>query len=558
MNEHLNSAHRDALELLQIVDGVCGRDRINYTIGAATLIYHARSLPFSESVPAIYISLLYPDFCRLRESLERYCTENAGFSLHGYFNTPQFQSLDLWFVKHSRVQLSQCRKQEEFYYGTKLVVTPLFYAGGTKRRWLQIYRRYRLAICALNSAAVLPKKPLHSYIKLSKKRILQNYLLKRRGEFSIRKLEMELGAEPFSRYVLYPFMVPRDSRNPNSVSWVVKKCSVKATADLWKNIKRITFEGVECSCVADSNRIIECFPAYFVEEATGRSKSQILLNGTENLRRIQLVQVELLTEFDRICRRNSLRYNISFGTLLGAARHKGFIPWDDDIDVTMPWEDYEKLDSAMRRDLDKEKYFYRTPESEANNHLIFKHLERRGTLYTKTGRMKLNQQIGVFIDIFPMYPAAPNVFFDWFHARICRFWRTALWATVGAESEKRLLKRLYYRQIAKFGNKKSYEKFLKAAVYFRNKKGRLKFWIAMDRNPYNVALVEMCNYDFPIELEFEGRMFLAPKNYEAVLNYCFGLDWRRYPSPEERVSLHNAVIEIGNLYEFEKSEENIV
>ena len=56
----------------------------------------------------------------------------------------------------------------------------------------------------------------------------------------------------------------------------------------------------------------------------------------------------------------------------------------------------------MEKELDSTLYYYRTPQNEKNNHLIFKHLERKNTLYTKSGRGKLENQIGVFIDIFPL------------------------------------------------------------------------------------------------------------------------------------------------------------
>lgn len=61
------------------------------------------------------------------------------------------------------------------------------------------------------------------------------------------------------------------------------------------------------------------------------------------LREIQLEELSLLSYFDEFCNRNRLKYSLVYGTLIGAARHKGFIPWDDDIDVAMPRPDYEKL-----------------------------------------------------------------------------------------------------------------------------------------------------------------------------------------------------------------------
>ena len=60
-------------------------------------------------------------------------------------------------------------------------------------------------------------------------------------------------------------------------------------------------------------------------------------------KQVWAIEIDLLIEFDRICRKHNLRYFLAYGTLLGAVRHKVFIPWDDDVDVLMPREDYEKL-----------------------------------------------------------------------------------------------------------------------------------------------------------------------------------------------------------------------
>lgn len=66
----------------------------------------------------------------------------------------------------------------------------------------------------------------------------------------------------------------------------------------------------------------------------------------------------------------------------------------------------------------------------------------------------------------------------------------------------------------------------------------------MDRNPYKTPLVRMVNYTDPIEVDFEGRKFFAARDYEKVLDYCFGHDWKMYPTTRGRHPAHNAMMEI--------------
>lgn len=76
------------------------------------------------------------------------------------------------------------------------------------------------------------------------------------------------------------------------------------------------------------------------------------------LRQVQLIQLEMLKEVDRICRLCNIRYNIIAGTLLGAVRHKGYIPWDDDADVAFLREEYEKFRTACEKELDHSRFYF--------------------------------------------------------------------------------------------------------------------------------------------------------------------------------------------------------
>jgi lipopolysaccharide cholinephosphotransferase len=83
-------------------------------------------------------------------------------------------------------------------------------------------------------------------------------------------------------------------------------------------------------------------------------------NSWTTLRDVQKVQLEILLEFDRICRKHGLKYLLFAGTLLGAVRHKGFIPWDDDIDVCMLRGDYERFLTVCKDELSAELFLQTT------------------------------------------------------------------------------------------------------------------------------------------------------------------------------------------------------
>lgn len=118
----------------------------------------------------------------------------------------------------------------------------------------------------------------------------------------------------------------------------------------------------------------------------------------EERRRIQL---EMLREFDVFCRKNNLKYSLAYGTLLGAIRHKGFIPWDDDVDIMMPLNDMQKMRSLLKSDLieycdvDICKYF----------NYGFSRLAHKGS-FSKPGMIV--KSYGVPIDLYPIYNIPDN------------------------------------------------------------------------------------------------------------------------------------------------------
>lgn len=120
-----------------------------------------------------------------------------------------------------------------------------------------------------------------------------------------------------------------------------------------------------------------------------------------DLRALRRIELELLAELRRVCEALGLRYYLTAGTLLGAVRHGGFIPWDDDIDVAMPRKDYDRL-SREAAGLFGPEYFYQDYRSEPNFPYYFSKLRRRGTAVAEPVLRAIRMEQGVYIDVFPL------------------------------------------------------------------------------------------------------------------------------------------------------------
>ncbi|WP_302782657.1 LicD family protein, partial [Acidaminococcus intestini] len=130
---------------------------------------------------------------------------------------------------------------------------------------------------------------------------------------------------------------------------------------------------------------------------------------SQKRKEVWAVELDLLTEFDRVCKKYKLRYFADGGTLLGAIRHGGFIPWDDDIDLAMFRDDYDKLCSIALHEF-KNPYFFQTEYTDRGS--LRGHAQLRNSNTTAILRNSLNCKYkfnqGIFIDIFPMDSVTEN------------------------------------------------------------------------------------------------------------------------------------------------------
>ncbi len=131
------------------------------------------------------------------------------------------------------------------------------------------------------------------------------------------------------------------------------------------------------------------------------SSPDIRQPAAESLERLQAVLLELLIELDRVCRSHGIEYTLSGGTLLGAVRHGGFIPWDDDADIVMLRCEYEKFREACKTDLDASRFYFQDDTTEPEYRRGFGRLRRLHSEFVRCGQEHLKMRTGIFLDIFP-------------------------------------------------------------------------------------------------------------------------------------------------------------
>lgn len=528
------ASHLEALELLGILHNICIEKGYKYSLAGGALTLYVEKQPFSIAEPGISLIMDYEIYCKLAEDVKRYVELNDSYVFVNYENANQYDNLCFWFAKKNRVNLPIERKQDEIYYYTRVTVMPVFFVTNHFVKRTKAYKTASKTLNRLHARGLTPQAPIFRRIRFAKKRMLSRYYRKQRDGVSIMDLERQLG-QMHGDYKKGFYI-----GNP-----LVKRCELE-------EVELVTFEGCPCYVSKYAIDMVDRYSKKFKERITKYRKADLLLKGGETLRRVQCIQLDLLKEFDAACRKHGLRYNIAFGTLLGAVRHGGFIPWDDDIDVLMPIEDYLKLDKAIQEEVDSDKYFLRTIDSEPDNNLTYKRLVRKGTVYASPGREHMKAQYAVCMDIIPVFHQSDSRLYHWLQTKMCRFYRRATWAHAGADSIKQPLRRAWYMHVRKKGNKKNYQLFMKWATSSSSTNKFYSYYHAPVRSPYRAYFLSEEAFDDMIEIEFEGCRFFAPKDCDKAMSYVYGEDYMLYPSRlSGRKPEHLVVVEIGDLYSYD-------
>ena len=260
----------------------------------------------------------------------------------------------------------------------------------------------------------------------------------------------------------------------------------------------------------------------------------------ETLRRLQLTQLEILKVVDRFCRENDIKYTLCGGTLLGAVRHKGFIPWDDDLDIGMTRDNYDRFICLWEKNPPKG-YLLQNKDNTPSFTQFFTKIRKEHTTFLQEVDNPYNYPTGIFIDVFP-YDRIPNSKYKraLFTADTLMYLlytkeyvptngnvlvrvMSNFALRVVPDAKHRLVRRFFYKKVTAHNNDPK-----NAIVAIESISSNHR------PNPINIS-------NEYIELPFEDGRFMCFKDYDLWLRRAYG-DYMQLPPLSERKGIHNPTI----------------
>ena len=264
----------------------------------------------------------------------------------------------------------------------------------------------------------------------------------------------------------------------------------------------------------------------------------------EILKKLHLVELEILDEVVRVCEENGIQYFLTGGTLLGAVRHKGFIPWDDDIDICMLREDYDKFIKLANEKM-SDKFILQCYETDDRTYFPFAKVRKNGTIFNEESVQNYEANKGIYIDIFPLErinnPKSKKLEID--AILIKNIWETLL-HKVGAHPKISDCRHPFVSFFMNFKSKKSLEKWQMKILKKQNISEGKYVCCLVGAYDYRKDIFE---YDrlFPLKkIEFEGKKYNCFKDADYYLKGLYG-DYMKLPPEDERVTHCPVDIDFG-------------
>lgn len=276
----------------------------------------------------------------------------------------------------------------------------------------------------------------------------------------------------------------------------------------------------------------------------GEGEAFYLPSDEPAMHAVHAIQLEMLLTIDALCRKHNIHYYLVFGTLLGAIRHGGFIPWDDDVDIAIVREDFDRFMNLVKSELHGERYCLQYGGLDPRIPIPYAKLRARQTKFMENGRGYPDGESGIFIDIFTLDNVPDNAVMR--NIQKFSFFSTHFPRRVKYDGYKTRFKFLqkYYDHKAKADPKVLWSKNMRAMTKFGDNQSKQLIAFPAARSDYADAYFLRSDIEPVAEIDFCGHKLMAPAAYESILTKGYG-DYRCLPPVTYRRGHYLAYMEIN-------------
>lgn len=275
-------------------------------------------------------------------------------------------------------------------------------------------------------------------------------------------------------------------------------------------------------------------------------KSAAEYQVSDKMKQVWRRELEMLDEFDRICRKHGLKYFLVHGSLLGAVRHGGFIPWDDDLDVAMPREDYDRFLETAKVELSAPLSLH-TPATEQELFWGgYARIRNEQTTAIEVRELRHQGNLGIWVDVLPLdVCTSDEKKFEKKEKQIRSSQRLLLAKIYGRDyatyADMGVLRWRWYRLRARIHSHAALCRRLERAqrMYTDEESKDVAFFTGYEKH----RILNAADFAETVPVEFEGRKLPAPKGWKNYLFAELGRDYMKYPPEEERKPKHRGVFD---------------
>lgn len=266
-----------------------------------------------------------------------------------------------------------------------------------------------------------------------------------------------------------------------------------------------------------------------------------------DLRELQLLQLDAMKEIHSICNMNGIKYYMIGGTLLGAVRHKGFIPWDDDIDIAMLRQDYDKFVEVFSSQANQSKYFLQNYYTDCDIQPALSRVCIKGTILDLPFEYHLKNCKNTYVDIFPLDNVPDD---DLMMTRQCeelskidKLFELKMARTYvnGFLSYKKILKRIIRFFLGVIPLRKLQNRRLQVMTKYKNENTQ-RVCSTVSKYGYMKQVMQKSIYGTPILYDFEDTKLYGPEHSDQYLLHLFGDNYMQVPPVGKRQETHDVYI----------------